>query len=335
MINKMTTTLSALAIAAALMKGMTACTNDDSIAETLEQPEEVTKPAAASTVHITVGAGIGDEGTTRSVAEKDGSKWKLKFTEGDKIYFSEELKPHPTVEGTFRMVATLTVVKGSISDDGMSATFAGDATFYKKGEKWWEWSETTEYTLQNPDDPMQDCKNTPMGHIVHNGCTVGTGFYQLYEDKGIKYEYNYCLAADVATLMASGIEVKGEYDNGEKSFGLEKSEFPIFNCTISGLEANTNYYVGVRKTSDLNDYNGEDSDVDCGYETPVITDGSGTARFAIAMGWFGECYWAIWFSKNKGYNKKQIDKSVFLGWREVMAKVYNITKTAEDGAPDK
>ena len=47
--KKMTTTLSALTIAAALMMNLTACTNDDNIATTPEQPETVSQQ---TTVHV-------------------------------------------------------------------------------------------------------------------------------------------------------------------------------------------------------------------------------------------------------------------------------------------
>ena len=288
-----------------------------------------------SRVHITVGADIDADFATRSVAEQDGDTWKLKFTEGDKIHFSEDLKKHPIIKGTFRMVASLSLVPGSISPDGKSATFEGDATFFKQGANWWDWNESTEYTLQNRDNPMDDLKTTPKGHLIHSGGTAGSGFYHLQDDKTINYEYNSCLAPDVATLMASGIEVSGNYDSGTKRFALEKSSYPIFNCTISGLTPDTEYYVGLRQAASLIEYNDEWKHSDCNYDSAVTTDGSGKATFAITFGWGGDRYWAIWFSEDRALMMSEVDKSVYLGQRDFEAGVYDITMEAEDGAPTK
>lgn len=327
--KNLTNILSALAIAVALAMANTSCTTDDSITEV--------QPATPQKVHITVGAGIGggSEAATRSLATKDGSTWTLTFTEGDKIYFCNELKAHPSIEGTFRMAATLTLVPGSISADGKSATFAGDATFYKQGATIWDWDETDEYTLQNPEDPMLDCKNTPKGYLVHNGCTVGTGCYHLRHDKSIDFNYHLCLAADVKTLMESAIEVTGVYNYDTKCFNLAKSYFPIFNCTISGLTANTTYYVGLCAADDLSIYNDNFFNPNYTYGTPVTTDGDGKATFAINFNDNGTHYWALWFEEDGDFDRSYVDYSVFLGQRDIEAKVYNITATAEAGAPTK
>lgn len=325
--KNLTNILSALAIAVALAMANTSCTTDDSITEV--------QPATPQKVHITVGAGIGggSEAATRSLATKDGSTWTLTFTEGDKIYFCNELKAHPSIEGTFRMAATLTLVPGSISADGKSATFAGDATFYKQGATIWDWDETDEYTLQNPEDPMLDCKYTPNGYLVHNGCTVGTGCYQLYDDKSIDFDYSRCFAADVKTLMESAIEVKGNYNYDTKCFNLAKFHYPIFNCTISGLTANTTYYVGVCPEWSVDDYNDEVLTPKFISGTPVTTDGDGKATFAINVSVLGNLYWALWFEEDGDFYRSYVDYSVFLGQRDIETKVYNITATAEVGAP--
>lgn len=69
--------------------------------------------------------------------------------------------------------------------------------------------------------------------------------------------------------------------------------------------------------------------------TPVTTDGDGKATFAINVSVIGNLYWALWFEEDGDFYRSYVDYSVFLGQRDMETKVYNITATAEAGAPTK
>lgn len=67
-----------LVMAAALLTGMASCSSDeDTVQSTVEQK--------GSTIHVTVGAGIGN-GDTRSLVSVDGTTRTLQFTTGDRLY---------------------------------------------------------------------------------------------------------------------------------------------------------------------------------------------------------------------------------------------------------
>ena len=117
--KKMTTTLSALTIAAALMMNLTACTTDDVI------KEEAVQPTSKQGIHITVGAGLGDgDGTTRTAVTQEGKTRTLTFTEGDRLYVTGW--PTADKEGDKQLACYLTIDAMSISTDGKSASFSGD-----------------------------------------------------------------------------------------------------------------------------------------------------------------------------------------------------------------
>lgn len=143
------------------------------------------------------------------------------------------------------------------------------------------------------------------------------------------YNYRYSLAADVASLMTSGIEVTGEYNSGTKCFELKKSFYPIFNCNISGLTANTTYNVGLVWNEVLSGYN-DTLNPNNIYVSTITTDAEGRATFAITANVDYDKYCALWFGKSGGLPREYVEKSVYLGHHTFVGKVYNVTKTAED-----
>ena len=120
-----------------------------------------TTPAASFRIHVSIGAGYGTEGTKSAVSEEQG--WgarTLLFTEGDRLFFNEN------IDDDYRMGGTLTAV--SVSEDGKSATFSGDLTVYKNTDGNWV---ATEYDLANPDDPMMEFRSAPRGYLIHKDAT--------------------------------------------------------------------------------------------------------------------------------------------------------------------
>ena len=232
--KKMTTTLSALTIAAALMMGLTACTNDDNIAAMTEQPEAVSQQ---TTVHVTVGAGIGDDATTRAAVTQEGTTRTLTFTEGDRLYITEGLYGGET---TKYLVGYLNMV-GSPSADGKSATFSGDLSVVLAG------GTPSTYDFGD-DDPLSVAvskawfvpADAPAGFILDNIYTIPVNDAKM-------------IAADVNTLMKSALYVKGDYNSSTKSFSLSANK-PILNCTIGNLKENTEYTVKLRFASNQSDY---------------------------------------------------------------------------------
>ena len=101
----------ALSMTAALV--MTACTNDDNMAETSAAPQDEVKTIPYT---VTVGQG-GDAATTRATVESDMKT--LKFAAGDKLY----------VTGT-NISGTLDIQTGTGT---ASATFSGDLTYTGDG----------------------------------------------------------------------------------------------------------------------------------------------------------------------------------------------------------
>lgn len=263
-----------------------------------------TTPAASSRIHVSIGAGYGTEGTKSAVSEQDGGARTLLFTEGDRLFFNEN------IDDDYRMGGTLTAV--SVSEDGKSATFSGDLTVYKNTDGNWV---ATEYDLANPDDPMMEFRSAPRGYLIHKDapedwCT--TYIYGRYPD------FNYQvhgLCGDVNTLMRSVLEVNGMYSSDKKCFELGAS-FPVLNCTISGLTPNSEFYVRV-----------ETGNQDQLYEQAVTTDDAGTARFVITFPFREVC--RLQFSSNlSDLIFGDIDFEVNLGALSLGSKVYNVTRTA-------
>lgn len=265
-----------------------------------------TTPAASSRIHVSIGAGYGTEGTKSAVSEEQdgGGPRTLLFTEGDRLFFNEN------IDDDYRMGGTLTAV--SVSEDGKSATFSGDLTVYKNTDGNWV---ATEYDLANPDDPMKEFRSAPRGYLIHKDAPED--WCTTYIDGGYP-DFNYRvhgLCGDVNTLMRSVLEVNGMYSSDKKCFELGAS-FPVLNCTISGLTPNSEFYVRVETGSQ-----------DQLYEQDVTTDDAGTARFVITFPFREVC--RLQFSSNlSDLIFGDIDFEVNLGALSLGSKVYNVTRTA-------
>lgn len=332
--KKISTTLSALTIAAALMMNLTACTNDDNTAiDTPEQPEAVT-PVRLSTVQVTVGAGIGGDDATRSAVDYDeGSRQrKLKFTDGDKLFVNASVK----ADYDYFVAGTLSIVASTIGDDGTTAQFSGTLAVYhfeSDGS-----AVPSSWAFTDAEKPLEECNNFEADLIAKD---MREGCYTIEDYWAYEHDYTKCIAVDdpdsdeddcVSTLMTTALKVstilyetENAGDGGPKMFRGFAGD-PILNCTISGLQDGTAYTVTL-----LGDGNEEDNNnltgyyVNVTYDTAVTATGGGTARFAICPNddFGGASYWTL---KLVGGGSTYL---VSLGqkWMETN-KVYNVTREA-------
>ena len=330
--KKMTTTLSALTIAAALMMNLTACTNDDNIIDTPEQPEAVT-PVRLSTVQVTVGAGIGGDDATRSAVNyDDGARQrKLKFTDGDKLFVKADMQ----ADYNYFVAGTLSIVASTIGDDGTTAQFSGTLAVYhfESGTP-----VPSSWAFTDAEKPLEECNNFEADLVAKD---MREGCYTIENYWDYKHDYTKCIAVDdpdsdeddcVSTLMTTALKVRSfwyetEYagDGGPKMF-RSFDGYPILNCTISGLESGTAYTVTLLGYWDEEAYNNLTGYyVDVTYDTAVTATDGGTARFAICPNddFFMASYWTL---KLEGGGKTYL---VRLGqkWMETN-KVYNVTREA-------
>ena len=306
----MTNTLSALAIAAALMMNLTACTNDDNIAATTEQPETVSQP---TTVHVTVGAGIGD-GSTRAAVVQEGTTRTLTFTTGDRLYVVEGIYSSNPV----KYLAGYLDIVGTPAEGATSATFSGDLSVYL--------DDGTPSTYDFGDaDPLT--VDVPTALLVPAdapaGFDLGTiPFNDINEAKMI--------AADVNTLMASALYVLGGYNSSAKSFSLSARK-PILNCTIGNLKNNTEYSVKLRVANNQSDYESGNYVIETTYDAMKVTsDGDGFARFAISglkNISYGENIYDFYYVLQFIPTGSGATKTYVLGQKALGVKVYNVTKS--------
>lgn len=331
--KKMTNTLSALTIAAALMMNLTACTNDDNFVDTPEQPE-VTNPAAVSTVHVTVGAGIGDA-TTRSAVDYDNGlrQRTLKFTDGDKLFVYACV----TTDYNYFLAGTLSIVASSIDADGKTASFSGDLKVY-------HFESGTPVPSSYPfthADPLNECSDHRADLIAKD---MVDGCYTIVNYWNYQHDYTKSIAVDgpdgpsddcVSTLMKTALRVrsyrsyKTEYegDGGPKMF-REFVGSPILDCTISGLTDGTAYTVTLLGDLGVSDYNSHSgSDYNATFDTTVTPTG-GTARFAISLESGDASRNLYWSLKFVGGGQTRY---VMLGQKSMgMNKVYNVTREATE-----
>ena len=339
-------TMGWLVMAAALTIGTTACSSDDMLAE---NNEPTVMPQAQQKVHITVGAGVGTSGTTRSSVDynSETKERTLKFTDGDKLYVRAIIEQaHSDVlwggsdYDSKIMAGFLTIDPATISADGKSAQFTGDLAIYEGtvvpvyGEKWdedqndWviDYENIEDYDLvYSPGnhifttaDPLEECVYA-YAEMAH----AGSEAEYMVDDYDKCFEYDFMLASSVNELMTSSYRVGGEYDKDIHSFDLWANDWfsAILNCTISGLTPGASYTVRLyyEYTEDDEDYN-----VNKDYEGKVAADGEGTATFAITA------------PQGDNYSCQLVLKSstdckvVTLGQKELEKKVYNVTATATD-----
>lgn len=344
-------TMGWLVMAAALTIGTTACSSDDMLAE---NNEPTVMPQAQQKVHITVGAGVGTSGTTRSSVDynSETKERTLKFTDGDKLYvratieqahddnYDDPEDPND-MHASKIMAGFLTIDPATISADGKSAQFTGDLDIYVATvvpQRWddelddWviDYENIEDYDLvYSPGthifttaDPLAECVIAD-AELAHAGSEAE---YTVYDDsKG--FDYDFMVASSVNELMTSSYRVGGEYDPDSHSFDLWANDMfsVILNCTISGLTPGASYTVRLNygETEDYNSFKD--------YEGKVAADGEGKATFAI-LTMDGDYYYQLALSNIAEH------KVVTLGRKKLETKVYNITATATDyvspaGAP--
>jgi hypothetical protein len=296
----------------------TACSSDDN---TVEEPTAPQVTQTATKIHVTVDAIIDNASyeTTRSQVVKDGSTRTLQFTTGDKLYIHGSITPNE------RVMCGLISIK-DISADGMSAAFDGDLTVYKKVND--EWEEDKGYTQSG--DPMTWCgKNTINGKLVH--ADAPSGLFRLQWGKTYNFQYDQSLMTGdgdlVNKLMESAIQVQGSYDKTDKRFNLEFCD-AIINCTFSGLETNTEYYVSFGYACDEEEYNNYGISNKYIYSQTVTTNADGTTRFALGYQKAGDGYYVIQLCNSASFNPDYDDVfNCILGQKELLdTKVYDISR---------
>ena len=323
-----------LVVAAALVMGFTACTNDDPVVGAGAGLENAQK------VHITVGASIADDASTRSMVEEtkddNGIKRTLKFTTGDKLYvyamydivFDDN---NNNIYPSF-IAGMLEIDPASITD-GKSASFTGDLTIYEWDTDQDKYVETT-HDFTNA-DPLAECAEfceNPTGVFTHGDPPEGV-FAQLVhagseatfkvEDNptekdfcsDFRYHFTYSslLASDIETFLTSRLEVMANtYDKDNHRFELSSpDQTAIFNCVISELSANTVYRVDIR-------------DDNAAQETgSVKTDDAGITQFVAA---FYENNWGVEKTYSiRLYNDTE-NYTISLGERTLEKKIYNVSR---------
>ena len=321
------------------MTAMTACSSEKELTETpiVEQPAQPT----AKGVKVTVTAGISDGAQTRSaVTEGTDAQGKttrtLKFTgpkgtegqpgyePGDRLYIHGEIYDNfpdkdknpdydPDKEETETVLyGFLDIDPESISADGTSATFSGTLhTFdtYTHDEDAYDFK---------GEDPLAMCnftKNEDYGEpahavLVHSGTKEGS--YDIDYGRGFRYNPEDMFADDVETLMTTALFVMGRYDKQTHGFSLS-ADYPILNCTLSGLDANHDYTATLT------------SEIASGYN-PIVTynihtDADGDCAFAISTYFKSNMHRYITIKDGN-----TVVGTIDLGTRELTAKVYNVKR---------
>ena len=317
-------------MAAALVLGMTACSSDDGVTESGEP--QAAAPQAVSTVHVTVGAGIGDNSgakTRSNVVINYEGKRMLVFTAGDRLFVSA------FVDDSYFVAGTLSIVNSTISEDGREASFSGDLKVYQYVDVT---PVPSEYAFET-DDPLNECEYYNANLIpkdMSNDCYTIEDYWILQFDhsKSIVEDNPEDESDDcVSTLMKTAIKVSStsykidDYGEGPKMF-RQFGGSPILNCEISGLTGGTAYTVTVLSDGNESNYNNYIStDYNLTYATPVTADGNGTARFAIGLkeGFSSGSYWTLKFESISGETRY-----LKLGMRDAVDsnKAYRVSGTA-------
>lgn len=273
---------------------------------------------APKTVHITVGANMGEPQTRSAVVTEAGTR-TLSFTTGDRLYV------WGYIPGTaYRYIGCYLDLVGTPESGATSASFEGDLVVY-------EYRGAPSYTVEivshsfSTADPLSECTGV-YGVLVHKdavGFQVNSG-----DRKG--YYTTDMVASSVENLMTQIMEVRGSYNSGTKSFplsvdlwGCSSDEWcaPIFNCTISGLKPSTTYEV-----SHIYEATFEDALDEHGNNLGTVTsDAEGNASFAC----YNVCVKAEQYHiLNFLSDDYTDDRNVYLGSKALADKVYNITRPA-------
>ena len=239
-----------LVVAAALIIVLSACTKEDMVNGAQAQTD------AAQIINVTVGAGFDTNASTRSaVVYNESDKTRtLIFTKGDKLFFMGTLGEEHNDNGygyyDYKIAGFLTMVEGSLSEDGKSAQFSGD--LYLLTPKKVEEEYYTYYTYEKNanatynfggKDPISLTTSNQV-YLVHEDA-VKDKDYQVSDEY---FYYSSDWVADVNTLMTTKMSVGSynDYNAKKKSFTLRNMGGPVFNCNISGLSPNTTYRMSYR-----------------------------------------------------------------------------------------
>lgn len=273
---------------------------------------------APKTVHITVGANMGEPQTRSAVVTEDGTR-TLTFTTGDRLYV------WGYIPGTaYRYIGCYLDLVGTPESGATSASFEGDLVVY-------EYSGAPSYTVKivshsfSTADPLSECTGV-YGVLVHKDAV---GFQVNYGDRKGYYMTDR-VASSVENLMTQIMEVRGSYNSGTKSFplsvdlwGYSSDEWcaPIFNCTISGLKPSTTYNVSHIYEATFEDALDEHGN----YLGTITSDAEGNATFAC----YNVCVKAAKYHVLKFLTEDYTDdRNVYLGSKALADKVYNITRPA-------
>jgi hypothetical protein len=294
--------LGTLAMTAAVAMVVGACSSDDNMVDNGADNGST----AARSVTVTVGAGIADDGATRSAvvngtdAETGKTTRTLTFTAGDKLYVYGEIDNHNYKSGMLTMV-------GEPTNDGMNATFSGEMTAYTKVDNLFIQNDHYDFG----EDPLDGTTAT----LVHEGMKSNKESEEDY-DYSIRRDgtisFSETSANDVETLMTKWLSVTGGYENG----GYTLTAGAIFNCTFTGLDAGTNYLLKLRFPFG-NGYSGVTS-------REFTTDENGTGTVAFAPDYTDNKSWEINLSK---YANNNTVGTISLGERAFeVGKVYNVRR---------
>ena len=273
---------------------------------------------APKTVHITVGANMGEPQTRSAVVTEDGTR-TLSFTTGDRLYV------WGYIPGTaYRYIGCYLDLVGTPESGATSASFEGDLVVY-------EYSGAPSYTVKivshsfSTADPLSECTGV-YGVLVHKDA-VG---FQVNDGDRKGYYMTDRVASSVENLMTQIMEVSGSYNSGTKSFplsvdlwGYSSDEWcaPIFNCTISGLKPSTTYEVSHIYKATFEDALDEHGN----YLGTITSDAEGNATFAC----YNVCVKAAKYHVlNFLATDYSDDRNVYLGSKALADKVYNITRPA-------
>ena len=294
-----------LVVAAALMMGMTACSNDDNMTE---------EPTVPHGVQVTVSAGLdnGDGNTTRADVDYDATAKTrtLKFTTGDRLYIWRYISGN--------LLIGILTMDDEPTDDGLGATFSGTLKAYDGYGH-----EITDYNYTSlGSDPL----TSSTAILIPSGAAAGC--FNEANHLGVPFVEEYSLAADVNTLMKTALYVAGTYNDGS-GYTLTK-QYPILNCAIGTLSPNTDYTVKLRFAPDkirYEDHSGIDEYI---YTPTVRTDGMGNVRFAISgtnHKLITNKYWVLQLLGG-GQTKDYV-----IGQKQFAATVYNLTREINSSFP--
>lgn len=270
-----------LVMAAALTIGLSGCSNDE--IASIEKQQAIS-PKAFS---ITIGAGFNADASTRSavVYNETAMTRTLTFTKGDRLFVQGYLGERHLDDEIgwsyydYKVAGLLSMVEGSLSEDGKSAKFTGELyllTPQKVQEESYSWynyvkNANATYDFEGQ-DPLSLTTDTE-AYLVHEDAVEDEDVY--IGDDNISYYTGW--AADVNTLMTTKMYIGGYgYDAENKSFSLESYSGPVFNFTVSGLKPNASYQMFYCYTTSWNETSMEE------YLPNTITaNASGIATFAL------------------------------------------------------